>query len=52
MFNAQKIIQKDLSILDIPTARPIIFRILRKGFDIQVRNFDSAIERIYAADMV
>ena len=52
MYNAQQIIKKDLSILDIPTARSIIFRILRKGFDIQVRNFDRAIERIYAADMV
>ena len=52
MFNAQQIINKDLSILDIPTARTIIFRILRKGFDIQVRNFDSAIDKIYAADMV
>ncbi|QEE15568.2 hypothetical protein DSAG12_01394 [Promethearchaeum syntrophicum] len=52
MYNAQQIIKKDLSILDIPTARSIIFKILRKGFDIQVRNFDKAIERIYAADMV
>ncbi len=52
MFNAQQIIKKDLSILDIPTARPIIFRILRKGFDIQVRNFGKAIDRIYTADMV
>ncbi len=52
MFKAQQIIKEDLSILDIPTARPIIFRILRKGFDIQVGNFNKAIERIYAADMV
>jgi len=52
MFNAQQIILEDLSILDIPTGRSIIFRILRKGFDIQVENFNIAIDRIYAADMV
>lgn len=52
MFNAQQIILEDLSILDIPTGRSIIFRILRKGFDIQVRNFNKAIDRMYAADMV
>ena len=52
MYNAQQIIKKDLSILDIPSARSIIFKILRKGFDIQVRSFERAIDRIYAADMV
>jgi len=52
MLKAQKIILEDLSILDIPTARPIIFRILRKGFDIQIRSFNLAIDRIYSADMV
>ena len=52
MFDAQQIILEDLSILDIPTGRSIIFRILRKGFDIQVRNFNKAIDRMYAADMV
>ena len=48
----QQIIKEDLSILDIPTGRSVIFRILRKGFDIQVRNFNIAIDRIYSADSV
>jgi len=52
MLNAQQIILEDLSILDIPTGRSVIFKILRKGFDIQIRNFNLAIDRIYAADMV
>jgi len=52
MLNGQKIILEDLSILDIPTGRSIIFRILQKGFDIQIRNFNKAIDRIYVADMV
>ncbi len=52
MFNAQQIILEDLFILDIPTGRAVIFRILRKGFDIQVRNFNIAIDKIYAGDSV
>jgi hypothetical protein len=52
MLNAQQIILEDLSILNIPTGRSIIFRILQKGFDIQIRNFNLAIDRIYAADVV
>ncbi|MHA1720853.1 MAG: hypothetical protein ACTSWX_02500 [Promethearchaeota archaeon] len=52
MFVGQQIIKEDLSILDIPTGRSVIFRILRKGFDIQVRNFNIAIDRIYSADSV
>ena len=52
MLIGQQIILEDLSILDIPTGRSVIFRILRKGFDIQIRHFNIAIDRIYATDMI
>ena len=52
MLIGQQIILEDLSILDIPTGRSAIFKILRKGFDIQIRNFNLAIDKIYTTDIV
>ncbi len=43
----QNIIQEDLNILDIPAARELIFRVLRRGFDRKVIEFDHDIDRIF-----
>ena len=47
MKDGLKVIQKDLSILDIITARETIFRVLKKGFDRKTKDFLEEIEEIY-----
>lgn len=47
MRRGQEIIREDLSILNIPIARHLIFRILRKGFDQKVTEFNNVIDVIY-----
>ncbi len=47
MYQGQLIIKEDLSILNIPIARHLIFRILRKGFDQKVEEFNRVIDVIY-----
>ena len=42
-----KVIQKDLSILDIPTARSLIFGVLTRGFKQKIADFQSEIDEIY-----
>ena len=47
MLKGQKIIREDLTILNIPVARNLIFKILRKGFDQKVSEFNRVIDLIY-----
>ena len=44
----QKIIGEDLSILNILIARHLIFKILRKGFEQKIAEFNKVIDEIYA----
>ena len=43
----QEIIKEDLTILNIPIARKMIFKILRKGFEQKVSEFNRVIDLIY-----
>jgi hypothetical protein len=47
MRRGLKVIQQDLSILDIMTARETIFRVLKKGFDRKAKDFLDEIDEIY-----
>ena len=47
MRKGLKVIQEDLSILDIMTARETIFRVLKKGFDRKAKDFIDEIDNIY-----
>ncbi|WP_371803095.1 hypothetical protein [Candidatus Lokiarchaeum ossiferum] len=49
MIIGQNIIKEDLSILDIPSpaARAMIFRVLQKGFNAKIEEFNIAIDNIY-----
>ncbi len=47
MRKGLKVIQQDLSILDIMTARETIFRVLKKGFDRKAKDFLDEIDEIY-----
>lgn len=42
-----KIVESDLSIINISTARDLIMRVLRQGFDHKVRDFFNQIDEIY-----
>jgi hypothetical protein len=42
-----KIVESDLSIINIPTARDLIMRVLRQGFDHKVRDFFNQIDEVY-----
>jgi hypothetical protein len=42
-----KIVESDLNIINISTAREVIMRVLRKGFDHKVRDFFNQIDDIY-----
>lgn len=44
-----QVIQKDLSILDIPTARDMIFRVLRRGFDRKTADFVNEVDSFFCA---
>lgn len=49
MVIGQNIIKDDISILDIPSpaARAMIFRVLQKGFNAKIEEFNIAIDNIY-----
>jgi hypothetical protein len=42
-----KVIKEDLSILDIPTARDLIFRVLLRGFKRKTQDFFDEADEIY-----
>lgn len=52
MKDGLNVIKEDLSILNIMTGRELIFRVLQKGFDKKVEDFDREIEQIFANDAI